>query len=460
METPEFEDEDCKRSHLIYYPQVYIYHYDGGYMKRTNVKPSLERDVSKPSRFTIIPLDADGRPKQLQTKIQTRSEYFTMLVEISKNGDKVAIQDETDSFISCRRDYGLTKSRALAEYRANIGEYEMFEVEYIIERGTFSFKSHNNLYLHYNKYCDYLAFNSSNKNNANWSLLPLGVTNFLDSDETIIYVGAIDIGKSKKDFLFKRVTEGVNPNWNTDFEILLEQIQKHIDGGNSTIFQHPITKHQWYVTKNEEDCITLVITSEKFPKGLAIECHDGLNLILENYNSIDRDKELEQRGVDKDKIVGKEVAALMIDYEEIYYTSTEKKSKATEMEQEIQRILSKMGENIACIQNNIENADLLLEKSDELREQAKLFKKQTSKLPKSFWKKRGKMIMATLFGAGGGAAVGLVIGGPGGAAILATESAEIAVGAVAGGSILGAAAVACPKITFWDQKFVSFTPPA
>merc|ERR1719330_191335 len=146
----------------------------------------------------------------------------------------------------------------------------------------------------------------------------------------------------------------------------------------------------------------------------------------------------------------------MIDFDEQCFASMHTNTNLTKLQHEIQELQTKMADNIAHIQSNIEKEEELLQKSDELVEMSKLFKKQTSKLPQSFWQRRGKTILAAGLGAGGGAVIGFGIGGPGAAAMLATEKAEVAVGAVVGASALGASVALGPKISFWDRKFVHY----
>ena len=63
-------------------------------------------------------------------------------------------------------------------------------------------------------------------------------------------------------------------------------------------------------------------------------------------------------------------------------------------------------------------------------------------------------------GAGTGALAGWLLGGPGGALILATEGLEIATGA-ATAAVLGGSIGATTIVSFWSRKFVRliFPPP-
>ena len=110
-----------------------------------------------------------------------------------------------------------------------------------------------------------------------------------------------------------------------------------------------------------------------------------------------------------------------------------------------------MAKNIRELQSNTEDVERLANKSDELLEMSKLFKKNAEKLPNKW--KRATILLGTGLGAGAGALVGWLIGGPGGAMVLASEGLEIGATAVAVG-ILGGRIAATNAVSFWSRKYV------
>lgn len=110
--------------------------------------------------------------------------------------------------------------------------------------------------------------------------------------------------------------------------------------------------------------------------------------------------------------------------------------------------------NLNKLLENQENAEKILAITDELERDAEIFKKDARKLRK----KTESVWVGFLVGAVGGtigAVGGWLIGGPVGAAYLATQTAEIGVGAGAG--LLGFSLLhSCAgRITpFWNNTFV------
>ena len=188
---------------------------------------------------------------------------------------------------------------------------------------------------------------------------------------------------------------------------------------------------------------------------LATECHDDLTLIFQNSQNHKKIDKMEKLGLDKDRIVRKELAGLMIEYDEQYYASIRNR-KLSKQEQELQNLQNKMGGNIEQLQSNVGDIELLVSKSEELLEMSKQFKKQTEKLPTSW--KHATILLGTGLGAGTGALVGWLIGGPGGAMVLATQGMEIGAGAIAVG-ILGGRVAATTTVSFWSRSFVRFVFP-
>jgi hypothetical protein len=127
------------------------------------------------------------------------------------------------------------------------------------------------------------------------------------------------------------------------------------------------------------------------------------------------------------------------------------------VEHDLLDLQNKMVQNIHEYQNCMDNFEALTAKAEDLSEQSRLFKKQTEKLPTS-WKHATILVGAGL-GEGVGALAGWLIGGPGGAMVLASEGLEIAAGAAAV-AVIGASIGANTVVPFWSRKFVKFVFPS
>ena len=125
--------------------------------------------------------------------------------------------------------------------------------------------------------------------------------------------------------------------------------------------------------------------------------------------------------------------------------------------EKIQETLEKMQQNITDIQNNIATAEELKEKTDELLEFAEAFKRQSSEL-KHRMSKKAAILSGAVVGCTSGALAGFFVGGPGAAAFLGKEFAEVAVGAVAGIAIGSGSVVAMSRVSrFWKRSFIQLS---
>jgi hypothetical protein len=397
---------------------------------------------------------------KLGSAISSRSEFINMLASVANNNDgifptqRIAIQDDKGRYVSCRRK--APNGAALAEYRGSIGAFEQFYLEHNVAKGTFSFRSHNQLYLHYNKTLGTIAFKPKDMGWATWMVHPLGLTRHdnLDS-EHVIFVGVVEEGGTT--LTVQRTAEGVGLDWKMDFDKIIQTILTDaVPVGGCSMFQHPFTNHQWCIAKYDDDTIGLVVTSEGFPQSLAVECHDDVTLWYKHSKDPKKLARIQDMGLDLERIVGKELAGLMADYDEQYYASI-RNTKLSKLEQDLLDLQNKMVQNIQDLQNNVDDVEALTTKAEDLLEQSRLFKKQTKKLPTS-WKHATILVGAGL-GAGAGALAGWLIGGPGGALILATEGLEIATGAAAV-AVLGGSIGANTIVSFWSRKFVKFVFPS
>ena len=218
------------------YPKVFFYHLDGGHIYRGKGVPKHTHN-GNPSPFMILPLNENNDVVDILSPINTRAEYIQSLT----SWKRVAIKGNEGMFLSCGK-YLLPTKSAQAWYKKKIGESEQFEVEHCPTTGTFSFKSYNGLYLHYNPYFGTVAFKTREANEASWHVHPL---NLVASDsEQILFVGVVS---KEKQFLIQRTAEGVANEWKVDLNLVLNTL---IEGlkvrpeGSCSMFQHPLTQHQ------------------------------------------------------------------------------------------------------------------------------------------------------------------------------------------------------------------------
>ena len=427
-------------------PRVFLYHLNGGFIVREKGVPRYCHTGS-PSTFTIIPIDENNNevhdPRMgCLTDVNNRVEEY---IDLLKSYNRVAIQDEHGNFISCGTYLPAFKS-AQAWYKEELGTSEIFSIESCVTNGTtFSFKSHNGLYLHYNHHLGTIAFKTREPNYASWHVHPLNLA-VSDSSEQIIFVGVLN---QEKQFLIQRTAAGFLPDeWKVDLDIVLGLFSSKLEEGSSTISQHPVTKHQWCVTRTSENCMHLVITSENFPKSIATGCSDDLEEIYDQYLDEGKDERLISNNINKDQHFSNLLRGLMHEYDDTYSCS-----KFAVANDQVKATMAKMAENIANMQENIACAEEMKETTDELLEFASNFKKQSSDLKYTMWKKAA-IASGIVIGGASGATVGFLVGGPGGAAILGAEVAEIAVGAGLGILAGGSTAVTCSS-RFWKRRFVS-----
>lgn len=424
------------------YPKVFIFHNDGGHIYRSKGVPTHKRE-GNPSPFQIMPvMDDANKTIELSKEIKTRADYIRELT----SWKKVVIQGEKGNYLQCGN-YLLPTKSAQAWYANEITESSKFKLEYCPNTGTFSFNSYNGLYLHYNGTLGTVAFKTREPSEATWHIHPL---NLAASDtEQILVLGVVN---KKNEFLLQRTTEGISRDWNKGLDEILETLFKYLyvqPEGSCSMFQHPDSLHQWCVTRSEEDSLNIVVSTEHFPKTIASECIEDLENVFTQFNDKEKDSRLEANGVNKTEHFDKILTAMVYDYNDQYTCSS-----FAAAHEEIRAAMDKMASNIEKMQENIATAEELKETTDELLEFASQFKKQSSTLKHAMWRKTA-ILSGVMIGGASGAMAGFFIGGPGGAAVLGFEAAEVAAG-LGIGILLGSGSAAACTSRFWRRSFVSF----
>lgn len=429
-------------------------------MNRSRMVPTLSNGL-KTSKFKILPLRVleDGSLGLVNiASLSTRAEFSEMLLSLCTNEQRVAIQDERGYLVSCGTNVLLPDAIASrpAQYSKIIGTSEQFRIHYCMAKGTFALESllGDNLFLTYSPQFKYLTLQNCELGEATWMIYPIGIeadpSTFDAPTERLVFAGVVSING---EILLGRTAEGEGPQWKTDLDKIIQCVCQSLPDGTSSIFVHPITNHQWSIVRYDEQSITIVVGSNRFPLGLLAECHDDLTALYKKAADSKRIEKMAKLGLKHDQVLGKELAALMMDYDDMYRAGWKK--KRSKLEQEIYELQDKMGVNIENLQNNLYREGDMLAKTDELLELSKQFKKRAARMPNGW--RRTTILVGTGLGLGTGALVGWLIGGPGGSLILASEGAEIATAAAAT-AVLGGAIGSNQTVSFWSRRFVKLMP--
>lgn len=355
----------------------------------------------------------------------------------------MAIRCDKGKYISCRKAIYIPKVgwSALTEYRARIGEYEKFSVEFHAEMGGFSFKSHNGLYLHANtKFWTAACKEAPSEGDGtipsmrSWCVSPLLGSSC--EEERVEYVGVSNCGWALDMSL---QAEGGHIS-----EAYIDPIQRMVmdmlKPGESTHFCGTTNNFWHYFLRGEgtnSNSLYMVVTTNRFSRVLAGECVDDLKVIHEKYfqQKDETVARLRRHGMDRAEVMRKELQFLMWTFDD----ENDKQQTA-----QLNPVIAQMEVNISKMLENIGQAEVILQTATDIQEQSKQFKKRarkwrTRKVKK--WVFYKAAIGGTILG-GVGALVGWLIGGPVGTAFLGTQGMEIGAVAVAGvgvGALIGGA---------------------
>ena len=420
---------------------VFMFHINGGFLYRSKGIPTLRRNGG-PSQFQILQVNDENDVVEASTHFNTRADYIHELV----SWKRVAIQCDNGKFLKCGNFVNLTKS-AQVWYCDEVGLTSIFELENCLESGTFSFKSHNGLNLHYNTALGTIVFKGKESRQASWYIHPLGLA--ASDTEQILLLGVVN---KKNEFILLRAQEGIDSNWNIDAAKILSNLFTSLKvqpGGSCSMFQHPLTLHQWCVTRSVEESLNIVVSTEKFPRMFAAGCVEELEEIYIQFQDKDKESRLRRNSIDKTDHFIKLLTALMYDYNDKYSFSS-----FAAIHDEIRNAMNLMADNIERMQQNVASTEELTRISAELLEIASKFEYHSSNLKLRMLRKSA-ILIGVIVGGTSGAAMGFFIGGPGGAAILGVEAAEVAAGLCVG-MVLGSSIAVSYSSRFWKRRFVSF----
>jgi len=418
-----------------------LLHRSGDWLSLTASGNSGDPDV-----LAAIPLDQNiGH----QSPIRTNDDF----VEALNNCQYVAIKNiRSEQYLSCRRS-DITdllnvrndrKVRFIAEYSETLGETEKFKLEQNSRTGGFRIKSCSNDYLLNRRKNGGFAFKGNkSKEEAEWVILPHLQESFVISEERILFAGVI---KADEEIAISHHVSS-STAWRTEesWNVLVNQLLEKMEIDSSTTFIETDTGHRWFATKPKDaEELYIVITSNEF------SLHYGSLALMNLENWYDRAKQNTtpmEGETTASEVKLPELETVLAGVEAEYHHSY-----IYELKDEVDQLSEKMLTILAEMQKNVEKTEDLARKTDEMVEQAKLFKKQTSQLPNG---RKAKIVATTAALGAIGATAGFLVGGPAGALFLETQAIEIIVG-LFGGMSFGFVAGAVCTSKFWKRSFVSF----
>jgi len=443
-------------------PYVHV-HCDRGHLVNAFVNPKVStasERVSDNFKHRLIPLNIDGSV----ISIIDLGWKMTPEGHVIENDNRITSSDFMNRLASwkyiaiCTTDGKLLSNRrstkipsvgetSLTEYRKKVGEFEVFEVELDPKSGYFSFKSHNDMYLQPN-----LTFSTTpcRPSKFLWKISPL----LEDYKERVEFVGVCRHGEfvMKKTAVDGLIGEAyINP--------IVKVMYEKLQSGQSHCFHGELKEvgfHLWhYFLRGDQDELYMVVTTHKFSSAYATLFMGELPHLYDKYVADGKERDATIERLQKN---GKEAVAMMnkeLSNLTLYYDMKNEKY----IPEELHELKFQLEQNISNLRCNVVAADDILEFSEDLVEQAEVFKKSAAGLKKE---KNGVILAASIVGvavlgativvATGGAAapvagVTACALGEVGATVAAAEVGTVAaaeVGTVAFGAVAAAAAAVGP----------------
>jgi len=436
------------------FQSVFLHKHDrtGPYSTPRWIHPGeMVRQFSSPTKFQLIPLTASGEVAWPENGFEARGKFWEEL----KRWKHVAIRCETKgAFLSCRRKThipGLGDS-ALVEYRRTIGSSERFELHHFPDTESFSFRSHNGLYLSNNKALGSIVFRSeSSRDGATiashraWELTP--IMNFSSTDERVKFLGVIDNSRRVVMKLQPTEEEGQEQDEHEHeymrhaARTVLEDIQAEgLRRGECTHFHTPNGDCHYYA-RDKHGVVSMVVVSKGFSRALAGECVNDLGAIYKKFAKGHTKTGLANQGTQtNEKKIQNELRFLVWNYNEHNETFRHhplRKMICDQMEDAIDRVLDYKGNKIT-----------LGERVEALNGTAERFRNTMRRLRKkrvSKWIVAGAVWGGVVGGTGGGM-VGMVLGGPTVAALLGAQGAKVGAFVAGSGASIGVARCNTPRM--------------
>lgn len=423
-------------------PAVFMHKYDmnGKISSRGLINPAeIMRHYLSPTEYKFIPLTSSGKIIEQDAKFVARGGFLKEM----RKWKYVAVRcEKKGAFISChRKTYipGLGDS-ALVEYRKTIGASERFEIQYYPETDTFSFRSHNGLYISNNKTIGAIIFRPESRkagatitSHRTWEITP--ILKCSSAEPHVKFVGVVN--NSKKIIIQLQSEEEGEDLKDTDYldyanVFVWDDIRTNgLKRGECAHFK--MQNGDWhYYLRDKNGVVFMVVVSEDYSRALAGECVNDLCVIYKKYyDNGKNDKRLAKQGLRRNETIQKELQFLVWNYNEHNESCLHnvlRRKIRNQMEDAIDRVIENKG-----------NAKALEERVKELNEIANTFRNNARKLRArqvSKWVLAG-VVGGGLVGGAGGALIGMIVWGPAGAVIFASQTAKIGAFALGSGASIG-----------------------
>lgn len=250
----------------------------------------------------------------------------------------------------------------------------------------------------------------------------IGIARWDDEDAAFVLVA----DHTETDLSFASITDEI-----------LEQLKHQEDENVAAQFETKLG--YWFVKRLPDGYAYLVSTSKDYPPSVAVECIDDLSTTFEatrkKRSNRQTPSECCQEILEKyDTMEKGTIAWTLVNEIEELVRSVYEENLVAMMQQRIEAVQNKLHDNIVAQLANMEDAEALQKKSDDLLIQAAVFKKNAAKLSrKGFLNK--KRVWVTTAGLVVGGCAGIAVGGVGAPAIVPAgvvfaEGIEMAVGAI------------------------------
>jgi hypothetical protein len=428
------------------YTKVYFHHINGGSILKTRLLNPVNGPVlstKDASPFKIIPLNDQNKPMPSScwsnSSLANKSKYIELLQ--TEEWSNVVIQNEDGQYLSCRRKTPAMNS-ALAEYKNEIGEFEKLKMEYNPSSMSFAFKSHNDLYLHYNHYAGIIAFKDREKSWAGWIVNPFTLDDDPLNDKMIRFVGVANVEDGE--FLMqKNCKAGFKPAWKSEVMLksllgsmsekmtsLMSSSSNTMGSGTCTIVESEDGENTWFITKTKEGILNIVIASVDCPSYIGALCVEEIEVIFDKTEETEKEAALEK---------------LMFEIDNQYQFAT-----TGNLKDKIKGYHDKMIINLHKLQENKEHAQDLVSRCEEMKILGRKCYGRLSQLPGDKWTRGAKKApdaivkgVANLAGTFAGSRLGnKMFGQKADIVIDATSNLEVGQNG--------------PIYKFWTRRFVSF----
>ena len=457
------------------FPSVFLHKHDGTGQssKHSILHPGDKiRQFSAPTKFQLIPLTGSGDILRPEGEFCSRSSFWKEF----KRWKHVAIRcEKKGAFLSCSRKPGIPVG-----YKSIIGVSERFELTHFSATESFSFRSHNGIYLSHNRALGSIVFRAESKregttiaSHRTWEVTP--VLGFASTDPRIKFVGAIDSSKRVVMNLqpdeIKIKTDGVrntNVTKHEDDEKYRDKSNQYMSHatsfvtgeglrhGECTHFLTPSGDLHYYV-RDKRGTVFLVVVSEGFSRALAGEClnelcaiHKKLVAGKHNHHPVLLQTKTEQ--LKRRKLLEHELRFLVWNYNE--------HNEAFRHHPLRNRICKNLEDAIDTVLDYKGNRLTFRLRVKHLNHTADAFRATMRRLRA---RQVSKWVVVGAVGGGSvgalvGASVGMAMGGPAGAAFIGAQAAKVGALVVGSGASVGVA-LQHPAPLMWKKHVHHSSPP-